>query len=570
MTSVMIAEDDLFMADMLEEALAASGYEVCGIARTVEKAVELAERHKPDLAILDIRLANGGLGTDIPARLKSQGHMGVLYASGHVGQLSLTRTDGEALIVKPYRAEDVIRALRVVEQIVSTSNASHLYPKGLSILNDAPDGDAAPSYLHTHLAEQNQRLRLQQSELARFSAFAVVCRDIDRVLAEAARVCAECMNVPYCAIYRYRPEANDLIVAAGFGWDHGTIGRDGSIADGSTPHGRAFVTGEPVICDDLNRDTGFVRPRIYATHGIIATLSVVLVSDYQSSDEPNAMLENLPYGVLEIGTTAQRTFDHQDTEFVSTVANVAAAAVDTMKRDAALRVAAYRLRDALDDQGRISETKNLVADDKVRIANEKMLLVEEVQTRVRNNLQLIYAMLGKQLQSTSDAAAIAGFGAISRRVMTLVQLYDHVISAGLSRTIDFSTFLTTLCNKFESQESAQQPKVKLTCQAEPVALDLDSAATLGLVVSQLIANSYARVFPDNTGTISVSLRRGSSGNDAMIILADDSSDTAATNDGERRDADMVRWLMNEAAGSAALRSDHGVEWTLTFPVPSAP
>ena len=154
--------------------------------------------------------------------------------------------------------------------------------------------------------------------------------------------------------------------------------------------------------------------------------------------------------------------------------------------------------------------------------------------------------------------------------MTLVQLYDHVISAGLSRTIDFNTFLTTLCTKFESQESAQQAKVKLTCQAEPVALDLDSATTLGLVVSQLIANSYARVFPDNTGTISVSLRRGSSGNDATIILADDSADTAATDDGERHDADMVRRLMNEAGGSATLRSDHGVEWTLTFPVPSAP
>ena len=113
--------------------------------------------------------------------------------------------------------------------------------------------------------------------------------------------------------------------------------------------------------------------------------------------------------------------------------------------------------------------------------------------RVRNNLQLIYAMLGKQLQSTSDAAAIAGLSAISRRVMTLVQLYDHVIGAGLSRTIDFDTFLTALCTKFESQESAQQAKVKLTCQAEPVTLDLDSATTLGLVVSQLIANSYARV-----------------------------------------------------------------------------
>jgi two-component sensor histidine kinase len=520
---------------------------------------------------LDIRLANGGLGTDIPARLKSQGHMGVLYASGHVGQLSLTRTDGEALIVKPYRAEDVIRALRIVEQIVSTSNASHLYPKGLSILNDAPDGDAAPNSLNAHLTEQNQRLRRQQSELARFSALAVVCGDIDRVLAEAARVCAECMRVPYCAIYRYRPEVNDLIVAAGFGWDHGTIGMDSSMADGSTPHGRAFVTGEPVICDDLSVDAGFVRPRIYATHGIISTLSVVIVSDYQSADEPNAMLENLPYGVLEIGCTAHRTYDHNDTEFLSTVANVAAAAVDMMKRDAALRAAADRLRDVLDDQGRISETKNLAADDKVRVANEKMLLVEEVQTRVRNNLQLIYAMLGKQLQVTSDAAAIAGFGAISRRVMTLVQLYDHVISAGLSRTIDFNTYLTALCTKFESQESAQQAKVKLTCQSEPVALDLDSATTLGLVVSQLIANSYAHVFPDNTGTISVSLHRGASGDDATIILADDSINTAATDDdGQRHDSDMIRRLMEETGGSATRRSDHGVEWTLTFPVPTAP
>ena len=125
---------------MLEEALVANGYDVCGIAGTVEKAVELGERYKPDLAVLDIRLANGGLGTDIPARLKSQGHMGVLYASGHVGQMSLTRTDGEALIVKPYRSEDVIRALRIVEQIISSRNAPRHFPKGFSILNGGSQG----------------------------------------------------------------------------------------------------------------------------------------------------------------------------------------------------------------------------------------------------------------------------------------------------------------------------------------------------------------------------------------------------------------------------------------------
>jgi DNA-binding response OmpR family regulator len=59
MPTVMIAEDDLLMADMLEDVLIGGGYEVCGIARTVEQAVELGERYKPDLAILDIRLAEG-------------------------------------------------------------------------------------------------------------------------------------------------------------------------------------------------------------------------------------------------------------------------------------------------------------------------------------------------------------------------------------------------------------------------------------------------------------------------------------------------------------------------------
>jgi response regulator of citrate/malate metabolism len=67
MHKVMIAEDDLLMADMLAEILAMSGeYEVCGIARTVDKAVELGRRHNPDLAILDIQLADGGLGMEIP------------------------------------------------------------------------------------------------------------------------------------------------------------------------------------------------------------------------------------------------------------------------------------------------------------------------------------------------------------------------------------------------------------------------------------------------------------------------------------------------------------------------
>src|SRR6476620_5944803 len=118
MPKVMIAEDDLLIADMLSDVHGGGGYDVWGIASTVDQAVELGERYKPDLAVLDIRLAEGGLGTDIAARLKNGGHMGILYASGHSGQFGLTRADGNALLRKPYRPKDLLRALTIVEEIV--------------------------------------------------------------------------------------------------------------------------------------------------------------------------------------------------------------------------------------------------------------------------------------------------------------------------------------------------------------------------------------------------------------------------------------------------------------------
>jgi DNA-binding response OmpR family regulator len=114
MSKVLIAENDLLLADMLEEALLHAGYEVCGIALTVEEGVALSTHHDPDLALLDLRLASGGLGTEIAAQLDRDGGLGVLYATGNSDQIHLTKADGDACLVKPYRPEDVVRALKIV------------------------------------------------------------------------------------------------------------------------------------------------------------------------------------------------------------------------------------------------------------------------------------------------------------------------------------------------------------------------------------------------------------------------------------------------------------------------
>ena len=141
MLKVLIVEDDLMLADFSEEILVEHGYEVSGIARTVSEAVAFARRSRPDLVILDLRLADGGLGTEVAAQLLALGRPGILYVTGNMSQVALT--DGDACLAKPYRSVDLLRGLEIVAGIVATGKAQPPFPQGFQLLHPAAGPQAA-------------------------------------------------------------------------------------------------------------------------------------------------------------------------------------------------------------------------------------------------------------------------------------------------------------------------------------------------------------------------------------------------------------------------------------------
>jgi two-component system, response regulator PdtaR len=134
MLKILIAEDDFMIADAAEEVLLGWGYEVCGIARTVADGVALGRLHKPDLAIIDMRLADGGSGTEIAAQLKDIGRLGVLYATGNSAKIMLSAADGDACLSKPYSTAALVRAVEIVAGMVATGAASGPFPPGFQLL----------------------------------------------------------------------------------------------------------------------------------------------------------------------------------------------------------------------------------------------------------------------------------------------------------------------------------------------------------------------------------------------------------------------------------------------------
>jgi CheY-like chemotaxis protein len=137
MLKVLIVEDDLMLADFAEELLVEHGYKVTGIARTVGDAVARVRHSAPDLVILDLRLADGGLGTEVAAQLAPFGRPGILYVTGNTSQVALTH--GDACLAKPYRSADLILGLQIVAEIVATGKAQPPFPQGFQVLHRAAD-----------------------------------------------------------------------------------------------------------------------------------------------------------------------------------------------------------------------------------------------------------------------------------------------------------------------------------------------------------------------------------------------------------------------------------------------
>jgi two-component sensor histidine kinase len=378
-----------------------------------------------------------------------------------------------------------------------------------------------------------RKLLRQQAAIAGFGSFALHQSDLLKILTEAAKVCAEGLSVPFSKVCRYREAENDLLIEAGHGWKAGVVGNVVSRADETSPQGRAFITGQPSICNDLRRDNDFVLPAFYAEHGIISTIDVVIKGN------------DRPYGVLEIDSNVQHDYDEHDVNFLTGFANVLAEAVSTSERTAVL-------------QTTIDEMKALI--------EQKKVLAEELQHRVRNNLQLVYAMLTRQLSVTTDATGQRGLKAIARRVLTLAQVYDHLQGSEMTQTADFASYVKSLCANLADIQGTSDGGVTLTCDSEPIILDLDVMTALGLVVAELVTNSYDHAFPDGKGQTAVSVRRVPGDVDmATLTVSDNGKGFNGHAENKRQGVGLVRRLIEQIRGTVKLESDRGTVWTIKFP-----
>ena len=112
--AILIVEDEALIAANIEEVLAESGFRVAGVAASALEALSLADEHRPELALVDIRLTGSEDGIELACLLRERFGVPSIFLSGFIDAETAARAERArplGFLHKPFRPSQVFNAI---------------------------------------------------------------------------------------------------------------------------------------------------------------------------------------------------------------------------------------------------------------------------------------------------------------------------------------------------------------------------------------------------------------------------------------------------------------------------
>lgn len=114
----MIVEDQALLAMELELVLGDSGYDVVGCAMDTASALAIAEREKPDLALIDMNLLDGMTGPEIARRMISEHAAAVIFLTANPEQIPDGFVGALGVVSKPFDESTILAVVAFARQFI--------------------------------------------------------------------------------------------------------------------------------------------------------------------------------------------------------------------------------------------------------------------------------------------------------------------------------------------------------------------------------------------------------------------------------------------------------------------
>lgn len=111
MARILIVEDEFLIALVASDALSEAGHTIVGMASTYEAGIATARKERPDLAVLDVRIASARDGIDLALTLREELGIPAIFTTGSRDDANVVRASPAhpaGWLLKPYTENDLI------------------------------------------------------------------------------------------------------------------------------------------------------------------------------------------------------------------------------------------------------------------------------------------------------------------------------------------------------------------------------------------------------------------------------------------------------------------------------
>ena len=295
----------------------------------------------------------------------------------------------------------------------------------------------------------------QQEILAELGVLALKGTPFAELLDETAQVAAEGLGPSSARCWNTcRPKAACWSVPGSAGRPD-VVGVAKVGADLASPAGFALRTGKPVISNHLENEERFRTPELLARNGIRRAMNVILQGDGKPLRRARGRQP-----------VAKASSSEHDIAFLQGAANLLGMAIERQRIERNLRAA----------------------------VEQREMLLQEIDHRVKNSLQLVVSMLHLQASAAADEAVRLQLQEASSRIAAIARAHQRLYQGDQVRTIDLWRPISPIC-------AAICRRRPVSCTIEPtcpsaVEVATDRAIPIALVVTELVTNAAKYAYPD--------------------------------------------------------------------------
>lgn len=151
---------------------------------------------------------------------------------------------------------------------------------------------------------------------------------------------------------------------------------------------------------------------------------------------------------------------------------------------------------------------------------EKEVMIKEIHHRVKNNLQIVRSLIRFQSDQVSDARMKELFNECINRVGAMALVHEQTYLSKDLANIPVSNYLDSLVRDLVNAYNIRK-RLTMDIDIQVKTLSVDTLIPLGLLINEIISNSFKYAFADReTGTIIVHLS-GSEIDGLHLVIGDD-------------------------------------------------